>query len=326
MSKDPQVVAVTGASAGVGRATALLFARKGASVALLGREPQALKETRNQIEQLGARALDVPTDVSDYEQVLAAVEAIESEFGPIDIWVNNAMVSVFAPFLEMSVKDFVRVNDVTYLSYVNCTHAVMRRMVARDWGCIVQVGSALAYRGIPLQSAYCGAKHAIQGFTESVRCELLHDKSKVRITMVQLPALNTPQFHWVKTDFDKHPQPVPPIFQPEVAARAILWASQHRRREVSVGMTSTLSILANKVVPGLLDRYLGRTGYASQQADWPIEPNRPDNLYDPVPGAHRTRGEFDQLAKNRSLHWWANKNRLLLATAAGLIGARALRK
>lgn len=325
MHRGHQVVAITGASAGVGRATALLFASKGADVALLGREPDALKETRDEIEKIGARAIDVPTDVSDYEQVLAAVETVESELGPVDVWVNNAMVSVFAPFLEMSAKDFAQVNDITYLGFVNCTHAAMRRMVARDRGCIVQVGSALAYRGIPLQSAYCGAKHAIQGFTESVRCELLHNKSRVKITMVQLPALNTPQFHWVKTNFDKHPQPVPPIFQPEVAADAIWWASRHRRREVSVGASSALSILANKVAPGLLDRYLGRTGYASQQADWPIEPNRPDNLYDPVPGAHRTHGEFGHLAKRRSLHWSANKHRVGLAAAVGMLGTGAWR-
>lgn len=311
---------VTGASAGVGRATARAFAEAGADVALLARGSDGLKATRAEVEELGRNAIDLALDISDADAVEEAATVVEQELGPIDIWVNNAMVSVFAPFAEISASDFARVNDVTYMGYVYGTMAALRRMLPRDRGCIVQVGSALAHRAIPLQSPYCGAKHAIEGFTESLRCELIHDRSRVRVTMVQLPALNTPQFHWVKTNLKRHPQPVPPIFQPEVAARAIVWASAHPRREVNVGFPTTFSILANKLVPGLLDRYLGRTGYRAQQADFPIEPDRADNLWHPVGGDHGAHGEFDDRAFSRSVQWWLTTRRRSIAAAAAGLG------
>ena len=243
------------------------------------------------------------TDVADPDAVESAADRVERNLGPIDVWVNNAMVSVFAPFKHISADDYRRVTEVTYLGCVHGTMSALRRMLPRDSGVIVQVGSALSYRAIPLQSAYCGAKHAIEGFTESLRCELAHDKSKVGLTMVQLPALNTPQFHWVKTTLPRHPQPVPPIFQPEVAADAIVWAAEHPRREYWVGWPTTRAILANRLVPGLLDRYLARRGFASQQADRPVEADRQHNLYGPVNGDFGVRGEFDDQAKKRSLLW-----------------------
>lgn len=327
MADRSRTVVITGASAGVGRATATAFARSGANVGLLARGSDGLKATRTEVEALGVRALDLPTDVADPEQVEAAATAVEDELGPIEVWVNNAMASVFMPLSEMSPEDFRRVTEVTYLGCVYGTMTALRRMLPRDSGVIVQVGSALAYRGIPLQSAYCGAKHAIQGFNESVRCELLHEKSNVRVTMVQLPALNTPQFHWVKTNFDKHPQPVPPIYQPELAAEAILWASAYRRREVNVGETTSATLLADKIVPGLLDRYLGRTGFDSQQADWPTERNRPDNLWEPVAGDHGARGEFDHQAHEWSPQWWMARHRTSTLLAAGsLVLLAALRR
>ncbi len=319
MAAESQTVVITGATAGVGRATARAFANRGANVGLLARGPEALKATRDELEATGTRALDVRTDVADPEQVEAAATAIENELGPIDVWINNAMVSVFMPLSEMAPEDFRRVTEVTYLGCVYGTMSALQRMVPRDRGAIVQVGSALAYRGIPLQSAYCGAKHAVQGFTESVRCELLHDKSNVHISMVQLPALNTPQFHWVKTNFAKHPQPVPPIYQPELAAEAIVWAASHRRREVNVGGTTTATLLADKAIPGLLDRSLGKTGFDSQQAAWPIETDRPDNLWEPVAGFHGARGEFDEQAHERSPQWWLTTHRGWVALGAGLL-------
>ena len=313
------VVVVTGASAGVGRAAVRAFARRGASLGLLARGEDGLRATRSEIEELGGRAVGVVTDVADAEQVQAAAFQVESELGPIDVWVNNAMVSVFMPLWDMSADDFRRVTEVTYLGCVHGTMAALRRMRPRDEGVIVQVGSALAYRGIPLQSAYCGAKHAIQGFNESVRCELLHEKSNVRVTMVQLPALNTPQFGWVKTNFAKHPQPVPPIYQPELAADAIVWASRSSRREVNLAATTTGTILADKVAPGLLDRYLGRTGFDSQQSDRPIESDRADNLWGPVTGDHGAHGQFGARAHARSLQWWATTHRARLGGVAVLL-------
>lgn len=312
------VVVVTGASAGVGRATVRAFAQRGASVGLIGRGEDGLRATRAEVEEIGARAADVIADVADAEEVEAAARQIEAELGPIDVWVNNAMASVFMPLWELSAADFRRVTEVTYLGCVYGTMSALRHMRPRDHGVIVQVGSALAYRGIPLQSAYCGAKHAIQGFNESLRCELLHEKSNIKVTMVQLPALNTPQFHWVKTNLPKHPQPVPPIYQPELAAEAIVWAASHRRREVNVGETTTATVLANKLVPGLLDRYLGRTGFDSQQADRPIESDRSDNLWEPVAGDHGARGEFDARAHDRSFQWWMTRHRVQLWLVAAV--------
>src|SRR5213596_4383549 len=258
-----QVVVVTGASAGVGRATVRAFERQNADVGLLARGCDGLEAARAEVEALGGRALVLPTDVADADQVERAADRVERELGPIDVWVNNAMVSVFSPVKELQADEYKRVTDVTYLGVVYGTLAALKRMLPRDRGVIVQVGSALAYRAIPLQSAYCGAKHGIKGFTESIRGELLHDRSHVRITMVHMPALNTPQFHWVLSRLPNKPQPVPPIYQPEVAAEAILWAARHDRPEVWAGGTTVATLLANRVAPRLLDRYLARAGYRS---------------------------------------------------------------
>lgn len=316
---------VTGASAGVGRTVARAFAQRGDAVALLARGEEGLSETARDVETRGGRSLAIPTDVADADAVEDAAGQIERALGPIDVWINNAMVSVFARFVDISAADYRRVTEVTYLGYVYGTMSALRRMLPRDKGVVVQVGSALAYRGIPLQSAYCGAKHAIEGFTESLRCELAHDASNVRLTMVQLPAINTPQFHWVKTTFTRHPQPVPPIFQPEVAADAIAWAADHPRREHWVGWPTTRAIVANRVVPALLDRYLARTGIKAQQSDRRIEPGRPHNLYASVPGSHRAHGEFDERAKRRSLHWQLTRSRgWAIALGAGAIAIARL--
>lgn len=321
MTLSDAVVVVTGASAGVGRASVAAFARGGAHLGLIARGSDGLKGAQSDVEELGRRAVAVETDVADADAVEAAADQIESELGPIDVWVNNAMVSALLPFSRMDPADFRRVTEVTYLGYVHGTMTALRRMVPRDRGTIVQVGSALAYRSIPLQSAYCGAKHAIVGFTESVRTELLHDRSNVRLTVVDLPALNTPQFHWVKTDLPRHPQPVPPIYQPEVAARAIVWAAERAPRRVAVGATTTLATTAQKFVPGLLDHYLARTGFESQQASFATELDRPDNLWRPVPGDHGSHGEFDDRSSDRSIQWDLRSHRLLVAVAAaGITG------
>src|SRR5438046_2723919 len=265
MSVRVEVIVITGASAGVGRAAARKFARHGARIGLLARGVDGLKAAQREVQKLGSEASIIPTDVANAEQVEAAAEKVETELGPIDIWVNNAMTSVFSPIKQMTPEEFRRVTEVTYLGYVYGTLAALKRMLPRDRGVIVQVGSALAYRGIPLQSAYCAAKHAVQGFCDSLRCELLHDNSGVRLTMVQLPALNTPQFGWVKSRLPRKAQPVPPIFQPEVAAEAIYFAAHNPRREFYVGAPSVEVIVANKIAPGLLDRYLASTGSDSEQ-------------------------------------------------------------
>ena len=324
-----KIVVVTGASAGVGRATAVAFAQKGYDVALVARGEEGLRACAKEVEAAGVRALVVPADVADNAQVEAAAERIEQELGEIDIWVNDAFTAVFAPFWEVSAEEFRRVTEVAYLGFVYGTMAALKRMRARDRGTIVQVGSALAYRGIPLQTAYCGAKHAIQGFTESLRCELLHEKSNVSITMVQLPAVNTPQFSWVLSRLPRHPQPVPPIFQPEVPARGILHAAEHpQRREYWVGAPTAVTIMANAVIPGLLDRYLGATGFNSQQTKQPADPNRPVNLFRPADatsdfGAH---GVFDDRSHSRSPQWWATSHRRLVygATALAAVATAAM--
>ena len=321
MADKPEVVVITGASAGVGRATARRFAREKAWIGLLARGTEGLAAARTEIESCGGRALAIPTDVADPEQVETAADKIEREFGPIDIWVNNAMTTVFSPFLEITPEEYRRATEVTYLGFVYGTMAALKRMVSRDRGTIVQVGSALAYRSIPLQAPYCGAKAAIRGFTDSVRTELLHQKSRVHLTMVQMPALNTPQFDWCLTRLPKHPQPVPPIFQPEVAAEAIFYGAHQRRREIHVGRTTVLSILANKVAPGLLDRYLAKTGYAAQQTEDPVRPDRPSNLFQPIAGDHGAHGEFDSRASVRSPQLWADTHRGWLALAGIGIGA-----
>jgi NAD(P)-dependent dehydrogenase (short-subunit alcohol dehydrogenase family) len=319
----PEVVVITGASAGVGRATVHKFARHGAHIGLLARGRAGLEGARRDVERLGGKALVLPTDVSDPDQVGRAAEAVESKLGPIDVWVNDAMCSVFSPVKEMTPADYRRVTEVTYLGFVHGTLVALKRMLPRDRGIIIQVGSALAYRGIPLQSAYCGAKHAIQGFTESLRCELIHDKSNVKITMVQMPALNTPQFDWVKSRLPRKPQPVPPIYQPEVAADAIWWAAHHYRREWYVGTSTVVAIVGNKIAPGFGDWYLAQQGYGAQQYDGRAGPNRPNNLYEPVDqdrdfGAH---GDSDSRATSSSAQLWADQHLGWLALAgAGLAG------
>ncbi len=321
--KRPEVVVITGASAGVGRATVRAFAKRGAHIGLLARGSDGLEGARQDVEKAGGIPLVLPADVSDPEAVEEAARAVEEEFGPIDIWVNDAMTSVFSPFKKMTPQEYKRVTEVTYLGYVYGTMSALKRMLPRDRGIIIQVGSALAYRGIPLQSAYCGAKHAIQGFTESVRCELIHDGSNVKITMVQMPALNTPQFGWVKSRLPHKAQPVPPIYQPEVAAEAIYWAAHNSMREVNVGLPTSIILWGNKFVPGLGDIYLAKTGYESQQTDEPADPNRPNNLWAPVPGDHGAHGDFDKRAHDVSPQLWATSWGRWVWLAAGVAGACA---
>jgi NAD(P)-dependent dehydrogenase (short-subunit alcohol dehydrogenase family) len=323
-----RVVVLTGASGGVGRALARLLAERGDKIALLARGADGLAGAAKDVTAAGGTPLPLTVDVADNDAVQAAAHRVESELGPIDVWVNDAFTGVFAPFVQVTPAEFRRVTEVTYLGYVYGTRAALDRMLPRDRGTIVQVGSALAYRGIPLQSAYCGAKHAIQGFTESLRCELLHQHSNVHVTMVQLPAVNTPQFDWVLSRLRRKAQPVPPIYQPEVAARALAYAIDHpRRREYWVGGSTVATLLANAVAPGLLDRYLGRTGYRSQQTDEPRDPTQPANLWDPADGPQEAdygaHGRFDGQATSRSLQLWASQHHGLVAagavaTAAGL--------
>jgi NAD(P)-dependent dehydrogenase (short-subunit alcohol dehydrogenase family) len=318
--RRPEVVVVTGASAGVGRAVVREFAKDRARVGLVARGRDGLEAARREVERAGGRALVLPCDVSDAEQVDRAAEIVEREFGPIDVWVNDAMASVFSPVKDMTADDFRRVTEVTYLGYVHGTLAALRHMLPRDRGTIVQVGSALCYRGIPLQAAYCGAKHAIQGFTESLRCELIHDGSNVKVTMVHLPATNTPQHSWSKNRMDHRPQPVPPIYQPEVCARAIHHAAHHYRREWNVGLITDVVLTGNAALPGVGDWYLAKTGYESQLTDEREEPGRPDNLYSPLPGDWGAHGRFDHKATDRCEQWWVTKNRGWLALA-GLAAA-----
>ncbi len=297
------------------------FARHRAHLGLLARGIDGLEGARRDAERLGGKGLALPTDVADPEQVEAAAAAVERKFGPIDIWINNAMTSVFSPVKEMKPEEYRRVTEVTYLGVVYGTLAALKRMLKRNRGMIVQIGSALAYRSIPLQSAYCASKHAIAGFTDSLRCELYHDKSNVRVTMVQLPAMNTPQFGWVKSRLSRKAQPVPPIFEPGVAARGIYWAAHHHRRELYIGMPTVMAIEGNKIIPGLLDRYLGKTGYNSQQTSEPEDPNRPDNLWKPVPGDHGPHGTFGARSASRSEELWVAENRnWLMLAAAGIAG------
>lgn len=323
-----QVVMITGASAGLGRAIAHGFAKRGASIGLLARNPDALEATRGECEALGGHATVLPTDVSDAEAVDAAASKVEEVFGPIDVWVNDAMVSVFSPVKEMTASDYKRVTEVLYLGFVHGTLAALKRMLPRNRGTIIQIGSALAYRSIPLQSAYCACKHAINGFTDSLRCELYHDKSNVQLTAVHMPAMNTTQFAWVKNRMPNDPQPVPPIFEPELAAEVVVEAGTvpNPRREYWVGSPTVMAIVGQKLIPGLLDRYLGKTGYKSQQIEGePRDPNAPNNLYEYVPGVHSARGKFDDRSKRAStevfvtLHkgWFAVGGMLAIAFAGG---------
>ncbi len=317
---ERKIVVVTGASAGVGRAIVRAFAARGAHVGLIARGIDGLEAARHEVESMGGRALVLPLDVADAKAVDDAAERVERELGPIDIWVNDAMVSVFAPIVDTTPAEFKRVTEVTYLGYVHGTLAALRRMRPRNRGTIIQIGSALAYRSIPLQAAYCAAKHAVKGFSESLRTELLHDASKVRVTQVHLPAVNTPQFTWSRAKLPHEPQPVPPTFQPEVVADAVLYAATHDRREIWVGAPTALAIVAEKVAPDVADHYLASHGYESQQTKRPLDPHRPDNLFEPVPGDHGAHGPFDDLAKDRSTEWWAAKHRYALLTGAlGLI-------
>jgi NAD(P)-dependent dehydrogenase (short-subunit alcohol dehydrogenase family) len=324
-----QVVAVTGASGGIGRAVARAYAARGAKVALMARGEAGLAAAADDVRAAGGKPLEVPLDVADPEAVDAAVDRIENELGPIDVWVNVAFTSVFAPFDEIRPAEYKRVTEVSYLGYVYSTMAVLSRMKKRDAGTIVQVGSALAYRGIPLQTAYCGAKHAIQGFHEALRCELLHEGSGVSVTMVQMPAVNTPQFSWVLSRLPKHSQPVPPIYQPEVAARAVVFAGDHpRRREYWVGASTAGTLAANAIVPGVLDRYLAKTGFSSQQTAQPEDPAQPTNLWKPADGRqghdYGAHGEFDNKAKPRSAQLWASQHHGVLAAAGAALAATAI--
>ena len=319
-----EVVVITGSSAGLGRATAREFGRHGAKVGLIARGIEGLEAAKCEIESAGGRAIVLPLDVADAKAMEDATESVEREFGPIDVWVNNAMTSVFSPVKEMKAEEYKRVTEVTYLGVVYGTLAALRRMLPRNRGTIVQVGSALVYRSIPLQSAYCAAKHAIAGFTDSLRCELIHDKSNVRVTMVQMPALNTPQFGWVKSRLKHKAQPVPPIFQPEVGARAIYWAAHHSRREIYAGWPTVEAIIGNKIAPGWLDRYLGNTGFDSQQTSEPEDPERPDNLWNPVKGDHGAHGTFDQRAHESSWELKASFGRRWIGVGLAVLATSLL--
>jgi NAD(P)-dependent dehydrogenase (short-subunit alcohol dehydrogenase family) len=320
----PEIVMITGASAGIGRATAQAFARRGAWIGLLARGHEGLEAARKEVEDLGGRGLVLNVDVADENAVEAAAEKLEREFGPIDIWINDAMASVFSPIIEMTPAEYRRVTEVTYLGYVWGTLAALRRMRPRNRGVIIHVGSALAYRGIPLQSAYCAAKHAIQGFTDSLRCELIHDKKDIHVCIVEMPAVNTPQFNWVKSRLPNKAQPVPPIFQPEVAADAIVFAATHRRRQIYVGFPTVEAIFGNRIAAGLLDRYLGRTGYKSQQTNEPKNPNQPDNLFSPVEHDFGAHGNFDGRARKFSLQLWLDKKRAIIFPAIMVVIAAAI--
>ena len=317
-----EVVVITGASAGLGRAIAREFGRRRASIGLLARGKDGLEAAKREIESLGGRALVLSTDVADADAVETAAASVEEEFGPIDVWVNNAMASVFSPVKEMEPKEYKRVTEVTYLGVVYGTLAALKRMLPRNRGTIVQVGSALAYRSIPLQSAYCASKHAVLGFFAALRTELLHDKSHVKTTIVEMPALNTPQFGWVRSRMPHKAQPVPPIYQPEVAARMIYHAAHHPdRREWYAAWSVVKAVVGNKMVPSFADRFLAKNGYESQQTDQQANRNRPDNLYEPVAGDHGAHGAFDERSRSWSAEAWAEEHRGVLAAGLGLAAA-----
>jgi NAD(P)-dependent dehydrogenase (short-subunit alcohol dehydrogenase family) len=315
---DRPVVVITGASAGVGRAVARRFAQDGAKIGLIARGIDGLEATRREVEDAGGEALIYPCDVADHDEVEAAAQCFEEELGPIDIWINAAFAGVLSRFMDMSIEDYRRVTDVTYMGQIHGARAALKRMLPRNRGSIVLVGSALAYRGIPLQAAYCGAKHAIQGFQDSLRAELIADKSKVHVSMVQLPGVNTPQFDWIRTTMPKKPKPASPPYQPELAAEAIHYAAFHRRKEVVLGWPSMQAILGEKFVSPLVDRYLGATGVEGQQDEEKVSRDRRDNLYDPVPGDHGAHGRFDAIARTRSPQLWLTTHRAQAALGMGL--------
>jgi NAD(P)-dependent dehydrogenase (short-subunit alcohol dehydrogenase family) len=326
----PEVVVITGSSGGVGRATATRFARDGARIGLLARGEAGLEAARRDVEARGGKAIAIPLDVANADAVDRAAASVEEVFGPIDVWINDAMATIYAEFVDIEPDEYRRATDVTYHGMVWGTRAALKRMLPRDRGVIVQVGSALAFRGIPLQAAYCGAKHACKGFTESVITELRHRGSRVRVTMVHLPALNTPQFTWGRTKLPKQTQPVPPIYQPEIAADAVHWAAHHRRRQLYVGVPTVMNVIGEYVAPGLLDRYLARTGYSSQMTEQPLDPRDHDNLFEPVDddedrGAH---GPFDERAHAHSVQLTLSKHRVALTAvgAAAAAGAALMRR
>jgi len=321
MSIERKVVVVTGASGGVGRATARKFAHDGAKIALIARGRQGLEAAAREVEELGGQAMALPVDVSHHDQIEAAAASVEDAYGPIDVWVNDAMVTVYAEFLDIEPEEFRHATEVSYLGMVWGTRSALKRMVPRDRGSIVQVCSAMSYRGIPLQSPYCGAKHACKGFTESVITELLHHRSSVRVSMVQLPGVNTTQFTWGRTKLPKQTMPVPPIYQPEVAADAIHYAAHHKRRQIYVGVPTVMNILGERLAPWLLDRYLAKTGFSSQMTDEPLDPQAHDNLFEPVDEDRGAHGPFDQKAHGFSPQYELSKRRGLVA--AGLAAAAA---
>jgi NAD(P)-dependent dehydrogenase (short-subunit alcohol dehydrogenase family) len=318
MQNESPVIVITGASAGVGRATVRAFAARGARIGLIARNAEALEAARKEVEARGGEAVVAIADVADADAVERAAQTIEQAFGRIDVWINNAMASVMGPIKEIPADEFRRVIEVTYLGVVHGTQAALRRMLPRDAGVIVQVGSTLAYRGIPLQAPYCAAKHAVQGFHDSLRSELLHDRSNVRVCMVNLPAVNTPQFRWLRSYMPRKAKPFGTIFEPEVAAQAIVWASEHPRRELNVGWGTTQAIVANAFIPGILDRYLGRIGFDAQQGEEP-ESTRPDNLFAPVPGDAGAHGPFSDRARTLSPQLIANTHRGAVGAAIAVV-------
>ena len=325
-SSKPPVVVITGASAGVGRAVVREFAKDKARIALIARGLDGLKAAAQEVKQAGGEAMILPADVADMAAVEDAAQKVEDRFGPIDIWINVAFAGVLSRFVDMSMADYKRVTEVTYLGQVHGTYAALKRMLPRDSGSIVLVGSALAYRGIPLQSAYCGAKHAIQGFHDSIDAELVHAKSKVHVSMVQLPGVNTPQFDWIRTNMPKQPKPASPPYQPEIAARAIHFAAHHRRKSIKLGWPTQEAVWGDRFASRALDYYLGKTGVSGQQGKQPVAPDRPDNLYHPVPGDHGAHGRFDDVARRHSSQLWMTTHPKTLAglALAGLAGAGAL--
>jgi len=326
----PRIAVITGAGAGVGRATAEEFARQGYDVALLSRDPERLHRAAEELSSHGVRTLPIPTDVADAAQVEAAAERVENELGAIDVWVNVAMATVFAPVAKLTPAEIERGTQVTYLGQVHGMMSALKRMRVRNRGTIVNVGSALAYRSVPLQSVYCGAKAAIRGFTDSLRSELIHDKLNVHLTIVDLPAINTPQFDWALNKMGRRAKPVAPIYEPEVPARAIFFAATHKRRDVWLGFSTIKAILANRIAPGLIDRYLAKAGYSGQLSDQATVPNAPSNLFEPVKGDYGAHGRFDDESRSVSWQLFTDRHRMVcfaaLAVGAVLLTHQAAKR